>query len=180
VFIGLARRILSFTGWFLNDTDPVVIIDDDNQNTEQVARHLFRIGYDNISGILAGGITAWYRSGGEIGTIGTCSARELRDRLDRSNPFLLDVRDIRNRRALRYIGNSHHVYVNEPPRHPGEIPVDEPAVVYGDAGYKAGIAASILAQHGYREVTHVLGGMTAWKEAGYPTERGPCFFPDVI
>jgi hydroxyacylglutathione hydrolase len=163
--------ISSFAGWFLNYTDPVVIIDDYNQNTEQVVRQLFRTGYDNISGILAGGIAAWYKSGGEIGTIGTCSVRELNDRLDRSNPFLLDVRDIRNRRAAGHIRNSHHVYVGELPRHLGEIPADEPVFVYCDAGYKAGIAASILAQHGYSEVTNVLGGMTAWNEAGFRTDH---------
>jgi hydroxyacylglutathione hydrolase len=163
--------ISSFAGWFLNYTDPIVIVDDYNQNIEQVVRHLFRMGYDTISGILAGGIAAWYRSGGEIGTVGTCSVRELRERLDRSSPFLLDVRDIRNRRAIGYIGNSHHVYVGELPRHLEEIPADEPVVVYCDAGYKAGIAASILAQHGYRDVTNVLGGMTAWKQAGFRIEH---------
>jgi hydroxyacylglutathione hydrolase len=163
--------ISSYAGWFLDYTAPIVIIDDYNQNIDPVVRHLFRMGYDNISGILAGGIAAWYRSGGEIGTIGTCSVRELRDRLDRSNPFLLDVRDIRNRRAIGYIRNSHHVYVGELPRHLGEIPADEPVFVYCDAGYKAGIAASILAQHGYREVTNVLGGMTAWIQAGFRVEH---------
>jgi hydroxyacylglutathione hydrolase len=163
--------ISSFAGWFLNYSDPVVIVDDYNLSIDMVARQLFRMGYDNLSAILAGGIAAWYRSGGDIGTIGTCSVRELNDTLDRSSPFLLDVRDIRNRRAIGHIRNSHHVYVGELPRHLGEIPVDEPVVVYCDAGYKAGIAASILAQHGYRDVTNVLGGMTAWKQAGYPTDR---------
>ena len=162
--------ISSFAGWFLNYTDPVVIVHDYNQNIEQVVRHLFRTGYDNISIILAGGFAAWYRSGGVIGTLGTCSVRELRVRLDRSNPFLLDVRGIRNRRAIGHIRNSHHVYTGELLRHPGEIPSDEPVVVCCDAGFRAGIAASILAQHGYREVTNILGGLTAWKQAGFATE----------
>lgn len=163
--------ISSFAGWFLNYTDPIVIVDDNNLNIDQVVRHLFRLGYDTVSGTLEGGIAAWYRSGREIGTIGTCSARELKDRLDRSSPFLLDVRDIRNRRAIGYIRNSHHVYVGELPRHLEEIPADGPVFVYCDAGYKAGIAASILAQHGYRDITNVLGGMTAWKQAGFPVVR---------
>jgi len=89
----------------------------------------------------------------------------------RSSPFLLDVRDIRNRRAIGYIRNSHHVYVGELPRHLAEIPADGPVFVFCDAGYKAGIAASILAQHGYRDITNVLGGMTAWKQAGFPVVR---------
>jgi hydroxyacylglutathione hydrolase len=81
------------------------------------------------------------------------------------------VRDIRNRRAFGHIRGSHHVYVGELPRHLDEIPVNEPVFVYCDAGFKGSLAASILARHGYQTVINVLGGMTAWKQAGFPTEH---------
>jgi hydroxyacylglutathione hydrolase len=159
--------ISSFAGWFLNYEDPIIIIDDFNQNPEQVTSQLFRMGYDNITGILAGGTAAWFKSAREIGTIGACSVQDLKAQLDNSTPFLLDVRDIRNRRAVGYIQNSHHVYVGELLLHLKEIPVNGPVFIYCDAGYKGSLAASILAQHHYRRVTNVLGGMTAWKQAGF-------------
>jgi hydroxyacylglutathione hydrolase len=162
--------ISSFAGWVLNYEDPIIIIDDYNQNIEQVTRQLFRIGYDNIAGILTGGITAWYKSALEIGTIGACSVRQLSGYLDSSTPFILDVRDIRNRRASGHIPRSYHIYVGELPRHLQEIPADEPVFVYCDAGYKGSLAASILAQHHY-QVTNVLGGMTAWEHAGFRIEH---------
>jgi hydroxyacylglutathione hydrolase len=162
--------ISSFAGWILNYEDPIIIIDDFNQNPDQVTLQLFRMGYDNIAGILAGGIAAWFRCAREIGTTGVCSVQQLKEHLDRSTPFLLDVRDIRNRRAAGSIRNSHHVYVGELPGHLEEIPANEPVFVYCDAGYKGSLAASILAQHHYR-VTNVLGGMTAWKQAGFPVEH---------
>jgi len=163
--------ISSFAGWFLNYEDPIIIIDDFNQNPGQVTLQLFRLGYDNIAGILAGGTAAWFKSAREIDTTGACSVRQLKEHLDRSTPFLLDVRDIRNRRAVGSIRNSHHVYVGELLRHLEEIPVYEPVFIYCDAGYKGSLAASILAQHHYRRVTNVLGGMTAWKQAGFPVEH---------
>jgi hydroxyacylglutathione hydrolase len=163
--------ISSFAGWFLNYEDPIIIIDDYNQNPDQVTRQLFRMGYDNIAGILAGGITAWYKSAGEIGTMGACSVKELKEHLDTGTPFLLDVRDIRNRRAIGHIRNSHHIYVGELTRHLREIPKNEPVFVYCDAGYKGSLAASILALHHYQRVTNVLGGMTAWKQAGFRIEH---------
>jgi len=49
--------------------------------------------------------------------------------------------------------------------------VNEPVFVYCDAGFKGSLAASILARHGYQTVINVLGGMTAWKQAGFPTEH---------
>lgn len=163
--------ISSFAGWVLNDEDPIIIIDDYNQNPAQVIRQLFRMGYDNSTGILDGGITAWYKSAGEIGTIGACSVQELNEQLDTGTPFLLDVRDIRNRRAAGHIRTSHHIYAGELPLHLQEIPTDDPVFVYCDAGFKGSFAASILSQHKYRNVTNVLGGMAAWKQAGFGIEH---------
>lgn len=163
--------ISSFAGWVLNYEDPVIIIDDENQNPEQVICQLFRMGYDTKAGILAGGIGSWYKSAGAIGTIGACSVQELRDRLETSTPFLLDVRDIRNRHAAGHIGNSRHIYVGELPGHLSDIPRNEEIFVYCDAGYKGSLAASVLARHNYQNITNVLGGMTAWKQAGFPIEH---------
>ncbi len=95
--------ISSYAGWFLNYDDPIVLIDDYNQEIGEVTTQLFRMGYDNIAGILAGGIGRWYNSAREIGTIGTCTVRELKAIRETGNPFILDVRDIRNRRAVGHI-----------------------------------------------------------------------------
>lgn len=70
-----------------------------------------------------------------------------------------------------HIRGAHQVYVGELLQHLAEIPKDEPIVVYCDAGYKGGLAASLLVRNKYRTVTNVLGGMTAWKQAGFRIER---------
>lgn len=163
--------ISSYAGWFLNYNDPIIIIDDYNQNLEQVTRQLFRMGYDNITGYLDGGIGAWYKSAREIGRTGACSVQELSEQLAGSTPFLLDVRDIRKRRASGFIDHSHHIYVGELPDHLREIPANEPVFIYCDAGYKGSLAASILARNQYHRVTNVLGGMIAWEQAGFRVEH---------
>jgi hydroxyacylglutathione hydrolase len=165
------KGVSSFAGWFLNYGDPIVIIDDYNQEIDHVIRQLFRMGYDNIAGVLAGGIGTWYKAAQEIGTIGACSVQELRGVLARSSPFVLDVRDIQNRRSIGYIPGSYHIYTGEVPARIAEVPDDRAVYVYCDAGYKGSLVSSILARHGIRDVTNVLGGMTAWKQAGYPVDR---------
>jgi hydroxyacylglutathione hydrolase len=160
--------ISSFAGWYLTYDAPIIIIDDFNQNLNEVIRQLVRLGYDSIAGILGGGFPAWFKSGQLLGTIPTCSVQQLDELLKLQNIFLLDVRDIRNRRTFGAIPGSHHTYVGELPDHLGEIPHDEPVFVYCDAGYKGSLAASFLARHGYRNVTNVLGGMTGWIKAGFP------------
>jgi hydroxyacylglutathione hydrolase len=161
----------SFIGWFLDYQRPIIIVDDFNLDLDSVLRHFIRQGYDSIAGVLSGGFPLWTKAAQDIGFTSTCTVQELKERLGKEAPFLLDVRDIKNWNEVGHIRGAHHVYIGELPRHLDEIPKNEPVVVYCDAGFKGSLAASILAIHQYRQVTNVLGGMTAWKKAGYRIEK---------
>jgi hydroxyacylglutathione hydrolase len=161
----------SFIGWFLDFKRPVIIVDDFNLDLVTVLCHFIRQGYDTIAGVLSGGFIVWTKAAQDIGTIRTCSVRQLKERLEKENPFILDVRDIKNWRTVGHIRGAHQIYIGELPQHLAEIPKNEPIVVYCDAGFKASLAASILAINQYHDVTNVLGGMTAWKNAGYRIEK---------
>jgi hydroxyacylglutathione hydrolase len=63
------------------------------------------------------------------------------------------------------------VYVGELPQHLLEIPKERSIVIYCNSGYMGSLAASVLAMHGFSDVTNVLGGMQAWIQAGYTVER---------
>lgn len=161
----------AFMGWFLDYQKPIIIVDDFNLDPDRVLRHFIRLGYDRIAGMLSGGFPVWTKAAQEIGTVPTCSVQQLKQRLDIEKPFILDVRDIKNWRAVGHIRDAHHRYIGELPQHLDEIPKNEPVVVCCDAGFKGSLAASILAIHHYHQVTNVLGGMTAWKRAGFPVEK---------
>ncbi len=161
----------SFIGWFLDYQRPVVIVDDFNLDLDPVHRHFIRQGYDSIAGILSGGFPLWTKAAQDISTIPTCSVQQLKERLGKEELFILDVRDIKNWNEVGHIRGAHHIYIGELPQHLDEIPKNEPIVVYCDAGFKGSLAASILAIQKYRRVTNVLGGMTAWKKAGYRIEK---------
>ncbi len=163
--------IPAFMGWFLDYQRPIIIIDDFNLDLDLVLRHFIRLGYDSVAGMLSGGFPAWTKAAQEIGIVATCSVKQLKERLDEEKPFILDVRDIKNWNAVGHIRGAHHVYIGELPQHLDEIPKNEPVVVYCDAGYKGSLAASILAIHQFHGVTNVLGGMTAWKRAGFRVEK---------
>jgi hydroxyacylglutathione hydrolase len=158
-------------GWFLDYQRPVVIVDDFNLDLNRMVRHFIRLGYDTIAGILSGGFPAWTKAAQDIGTVQTCSVQQLKERLDKENPFILDVRDIKNWHAVGHIPGARHIYIGELPQHLDEISRNEPIVVYCDAGYKGSLAASILSIHQYHNITNVLGGMTAWIRAGFRIEK---------
>jgi hydroxyacylglutathione hydrolase len=163
--------IPAFAGWFLTYEHPVLLIDDFNLGLDTVVRRLVRLGFDNIAGFLAGGFPTWFKGGQEIATIQTCSVQQLEERLKTEVPFLLDVRDIRNYQTVGHIRGAHHTYVGELPRFLPKIPRDDPVVVYCDAGWKGSLAASYLKKNRFHDVTNVLGGMQAWKNAGFRIEK---------
>jgi len=161
----------AFAGWVLDYARPIVIVDDFNCEIQRALLHFLRLGYDNVTGWLAGGFPAWFRAALPVETTGTCTVQELSQKPGGGDLFLLDVRDIKKRKAQGHIRGSHHIYAGEIPDHIAEVPKDRPVVVYCDAGFKGSLAASLLAMRGYRPVTNVLGGMQAWLRAGYPAER---------
>ncbi|MCK9580666.1 MAG: MBL fold metallo-hydrolase [Methanoregula sp.] len=159
--------ISSFAGWVMSYEKPIIIIDDFNQNLPGIVRDLIRLGYDNIAGVLAGGFPAWFRNAKTICTVQTCSVQQLEKNLDSGSPYLLDVRDIKNRQAHGHIARSNHRYVGDLPEYFYDIPRNEPVYIYCDTGFKGSLAASILAKQDYQNVINVLGGMSAWINAGF-------------
>ncbi len=155
-----------FAGWVLND-DPLVIVDEQGFKKE-VVQYLFRIGYDNMLGYLAGGFSSWAKSSYPFETIDNWSVHELKENLG-TDIYLLDVREAYNWET-GFIKGAHHTYVGELKDHLNEIPQTH-IVVYCDSGFKTSIATSILKGNGYNQVTNVLGGTKAWTNAGYPLEK---------
>ena len=162
----------SYAGWLLNYTDPIIVVDDDNCDLTTVVRRFLRLGYDRVKGYLAGGCTQWIKSGRCPETIRAWDVQALDEELPRDDLIIIDVRTIENRRDLGYIPGSTHIYLGNLPERIGEVPRDGEIVVYCDAGFKGSIGASIFKMHGYPRVGNLLGGMTAWLNAGKRVEKG--------
>ena len=163
----------AFAGYFLNYEDPIVVVDDFNQDLGEIRRQFARLGYDNLAGSLGGGFMAWAKAAEPIGTVKTWTVHELKDRLGDPSLYLLDLRDEPNYRKHGHLPGAHHVYAGELPSFICKVPEAEEREIacFCDAGYKSSIAASLLLQAGFRDVVVVLGSMAAWEKAGYPVER---------
>ncbi|MEM3564876.1 MAG: MBL fold metallo-hydrolase [Candidatus Jordarchaeaceae archaeon] len=160
-----------FIGWMLNYEDPIIVITDDNAALDQIVRYFIRLGYDNLQGYLAGGFSAWYREAEQVEKVNTWSVQEFKKNLEDKSLFILDVRDENKWEQDGHVKNAHHIWVGDLKNRLGEVPKEKHVVVYCDSGYKTSIAASILKINGYEKVTSVLGGVMAWKKAGYPLEK---------
>ena len=55
-----------------------------------------------------------------------------------------------------------------------ELPRDRPLLVHCAGGYRSSIAASLLQQAGFADVSELAGGIAAWEAAGLPvSHRAP-------
>jgi len=101
-----------------------------------------------------------------------CTAAETKARLDRGEAFhFVDVREDNefakdHAKGARHIGKGiieRDIETVIPDRH-------APIILYCGGGYRSVLAADALQQMGYTDVWSMVGGIKAWKDAGYPIE----------
>jgi len=144
------------------------LILDDQHHLEKAVRYLIRSGYDWIVGYLKGGVEGWYNAGFPVEHLRVLTVHELKAKLDRGEE--LTILDDRSEREWNegHIKGALHIYVGHIKERMADIPKDRPVAILCNMGHRAGLGASVLLREGCREVYNVLGGMTAWKAAGYP------------
>jgi rhodanese-related sulfurtransferase len=79
----------------------------------------------------------------------------------------LQIVDVRNPGEVEAgaIPNAIPIPVGQLPARLGELDPARPTVVYCAGGYRSSVAASLLRQHGFTDVSDILGGYGAWAEA---------------
>ena len=170
--IPLGHNLPTWAGWVLPYDRPILIVPDDPDDVPEVVTHLLRVGFDEVQGYLEGGLGDWETSGFELGRLATTSVHDLADRLqgECSRPFVLDVRTDGEWDA-GHIEGAHHIHGGTLEERYAEVPKDRPVAVVCGSGYRASIASSFLKREGYTDVANVLGGMAAWKAAGFPAVK---------
>lgn len=103
---------------------------------------------------------------------GDISQTELRAAIDAPRaPLVLDVRTPEEY-ASGHLPGARNVPIDQLPARTGELTAyrDQPLVVYCERGPRAAKAALELAAAGFTSVRSLAGHMSAWREAGLPTE----------
>jgi hydroxyacylglutathione hydrolase len=156
--------------WLLTPGTPVVLVLESAEDLHAAASALIATGQDCIVGHLTGGMRAWDSSGRPLEMVRQMPTSELRERLavgDRSFT-LLDVRE-ESEWKEGHIAGAIHVPFHQLPRHLDELPSNKPVATICGGGVRSSTAASILQAQGFEPV-NVVGGMDAWKSAGYEVE----------
>ncbi len=156
-----------YPGWTLNYSQKILLVLERAQDLALAKPFLWRLGYDNIHGYLCPGIGAWRSQGKPTSQIGAITAKQLKEKLDKNELALVDVRSTPECES-GFVENSTYIYVGELTDHLDKIPKNMALATTCATGFRGSLAASILRRNGFPDVSNVLGGLKAWQTLGYP------------
>jgi hydroxyacylglutathione hydrolase len=163
--------LASFAGWYLTYNRPVLLVNE-TDDPEEATRILVRLGFDNLSGFLAGGMLNWHMSGRDSDRIRTVTIQELCRSLDEGkNIWILDVRSDDELEKDGRIPGAQHIHVTQIPLRQKEIPRDRAIYIFCGSGLRSMIAASLLQRSGWKDLAVILGGMAGWKSRKFPIKK---------
>jgi hydroxyacylglutathione hydrolase len=168
--IGLGGQFASWAGALIPMGAPIIVVADEPAQIDEAVTRLARVGIESVKGHLGGGMLAWDKAGLPTATRPQIAVDELKRLIDEE----ADLQIIDVRRPGEY--NAGHA--------PGAInaqlaglekslaqfdPHRQTAVICA-SGYRSSAATGILARHGFENLFNVVGGTSAWINAGYPVE----------
>jgi glyoxylase-like metal-dependent hydrolase (beta-lactamase superfamily II)/rhodanese-related sulfurtransferase len=169
--VGLDGKYATWCGTVINKSRPIVVIADEGRQEEAILR-LGRIGFDEVKGYLAGGPGALEPRPELVAHVDRITALALSERLaETPPPLVLDVR-AENEWQQGHIEGSVNIPLSRLADRLDEVPRDRSVVVHCQGGYRSSIAASLLQQHGYENVTDLVGGFQAWSVSQLPFIEG--------
>jgi glyoxylase-like metal-dependent hydrolase (beta-lactamase superfamily II)/rhodanese-related sulfurtransferase len=167
---GTDGSLATYLGWLIPRGTPLTLIGTGPADVAHAQRELCRIGIDSITAA-----ACWPEAGlaplesYAIAGFAALAARMRGDDLDGDDVVVLDVRRDSEWRASHLQG-AVHIPLHELPGRLGEIPEAE-IWVHCAGGYRAAVAASLLAAHG-RRVVAVNDDFEAAGQAGLTSAAG--------
>jgi glyoxylase-like metal-dependent hydrolase (beta-lactamase superfamily II)/rhodanese-related sulfurtransferase len=162
--IGLEGRYAEFAGSVLPSDVDVVLFTEPGQELEGKNR-LARIGFDRVIGFLAEPYEAMFSHQGDVQVASRLTAKAFDERASELTD--LQIVDVRNPGEVEAgtIPDAIPIPVGQLPTRLGELDAAKPTVVYCAGGYRSSVAASLLRQRGFADVSDILGGFGAWDES---------------
>jgi len=160
--VGIDGPVSAWVGWLIARDRRLVLVGATEKDLRKAHRELLRIGYDNVAGILDGGVDSWRASGRELSSFETVDVEDMAQWVLSAEPMtVVDTRD-EHEWVAGHVPGAVHIYVPDVPHRADEIPREAPVAVHCASGYRAGIAASLLEQAGLKRIIHVNGEYSDW------------------
>ncbi|MGB3353252.1 MAG: rhodanese-like domain-containing protein [Mycobacterium sp.] len=162
--IGLEGRYAEFAGSVLASDVDIVLFTEPGQELEGKNR-LARIGFDRVIGYLDNPFEVMFAHRDDVQIASRLTAKAFDQRA--SELADLQIVDVRNPGEVEAgaIPGAIAIPVGQLPSRLRELDPAKPTVVYCAGGYRSSVAASLLRQNGFVDVSDILGGFGAWDDA---------------
>lgn len=165
--IALRGSFPVWAGRMLDANQALLLVTDTAEDVETIRTHLVRLGVDLPLGHLGDGLKSWFEAGHPFESTGLMSVHTLRERQQDGELQIVDVREPGEWKQGQVQG-AQSIFLPDLEDNLDDLQQDRPVVVYCGSGFRASIAASVLARHGFGQVSNLAGSVKAWKAAGYP------------
>lgn len=160
----LGTNFVTYLGWLLPADAALTLIGETPEAVTEARRELVRIGVDELAGAAVGDVAEL--AGGPLENYAVSGFADLAARLASGgdDTHVLDTRR-NDERAASHVRGSQHIPIHELLARIDEVPTDGEVWVYCGSGYRASIAASMLARS-RRSVVHVNESFDSAASAG--------------
>ena len=175
--LDMAGNFSTFAGWILPPDTPLLLVGNTEEEICRATVQLRRVGLDQVAGYLEGGIHAWATKALPMEHVPQMSVQELKKRLEQEEDLV--ILDARGKREWdeSHIKGAVHIPAPDCRTRYQEVEKKKPVAILCKTAHRSSLAASILKQHGFTNLSVVTGGMTAWQAAGYSEKCPTCEAP---
>ena len=163
VHIAFGSKVGYWAGWVLPPDVPIVLLAESAREAAEAHRQLLRVGFEDVAGVVDGGIAVWRGANLDVSAISRITADDLRRRLERGEATtILDVRTTHEWEA-GHVEGAIHLPIGEVASHARAFASRPMVATMCEGGTRSLLAASLLARAGLSNVVNVTGGMSAYR-----------------
>lgn len=147
-------------GWVLEYSVELLLILENDEQVGYVRNLLFRLGFDNVFGIIEGGIREWISVGKPLQTLGTFTSTQLKEEIS-LGAVILDVREDYEG-DIKPIAESVSVPLTSIRSHFSTLDKESSYVAMCPSGFRSAAAASLMQKLGFNKIGVHVGGVDEW------------------
>ncbi len=175
--VDMGGNFATFAGWILPPDMDILLVANHETEAHEARTWLRRVGLDNVVGWLDGGMFEWAKAGLPSSHVAILSSHELNEMVCEGNATqLIDVRSP-SEFEMNHIEGAINITAPDLRTEHSHLDQNLATALICSTGHRSSLGASLLAQHGFKKLYNIAGGMTGYAAAGYTGECPLCIIP---
>lgn len=169
--IGLSGQFASWAGTLIPLNTPLILVTENDEKARESRIRLARVGHENVVGYLDGGMLSWHEAGLPVATTEQITVDELNHQMGLTT--IEQIVDVRRPNEWKggHIPVAMHIPLNHLVEQVGRLDPQKRTAAICAGGYRSTMATSILERQGFKHITNVIGGMSAWNTGKLPVSK---------